>query len=95
MQAFIYVTNMGGVSLLVVVLYVDDITIMGSSLKDVKQLKGSLSSRYEMTDLGEIQSYLSMCCARTCVSDILLQGLAKTLKLLCKRVWSECAHLVH
>jgi hypothetical protein len=31
------------------------------------------------------------CYARTCVSDILLQGLAKTLKLLCKRVWSECA----
>jgi hypothetical protein len=33
---------------------------MGSSLENVKQLKSSLSSCYEMTDLGEIQSYLGM-----------------------------------
>jgi hypothetical protein len=60
-DAGIYVCHQhGGVGLLVVVLYVDDITIMGSSLEDVRQLKSSLSSRYEMTDLGEIQSYLGM-----------------------------------
>ena len=33
---------------------------MGSSLEDVKQLKEKLSLRYEMSDLGEIQSYLGM-----------------------------------
>ncbi len=49
-----------GDGLLIVVLYVDDITIMGSLLKDVKQLKEKLSLRYEMSDLGEIQSYLGM-----------------------------------
>ena len=60
-DAGIYVCHQhGGVGLLVVVLYVDDITIMGSSLEDVRQLKANLSSRYEMTDLGEIQSYLGM-----------------------------------
>jgi len=60
-DAGIYVCHQhGGVGLLIVVLYVDDITIMGSSLEDVRQLKQNLSSRYEMTDLGEIQSYLGM-----------------------------------
>ena len=60
-DADIYVCqqNMGG-GLLIVILYVDDITIMGSSLEDVKQLKQKLSSRYEMSDFGEIQSYLGM-----------------------------------
>ena len=50
-----------GDGLLIVVLYVDNITIMGSSLEDVKQLKQKLSLRYEMSDFGEIQSYLGMC----------------------------------
>jgi hypothetical protein len=60
-DAGIYVRHQyRGVGFLIVVLYVDDITIMGSSLKDVKQLKEKLSLRYEMSDLGEIQSYLGM-----------------------------------
>src|SRR5713226_1564734 len=60
-DAGIYVCHQhGGNSLLIVVLYVDDITIMGSSLEDVKQLKEKLSLRYEMSDLEEIQSYLGM-----------------------------------
>ena len=41
---------------LFVILYVDDITILGSSLDKINDLKKSLSSRYEMTDLGKIQS---------------------------------------
>src|SRR5258707_2720659 len=60
-DAGIYVRHQhGGNSLLIIVLYVDAITIMGSSLEDVKQLKEKLSLRYEMSDLGEIQSYLRM-----------------------------------
>jgi hypothetical protein len=43
---------------LILILYVNDITIAGDSLKRVKELKVLLSSRYEMTDLGEIDSYL-------------------------------------
>ena len=45
---------------LFVILYVNDITILGSSLDKINDLKKSLSSRYEMTDLGEIQSYLGV-----------------------------------
>ena len=45
---------------LIVILYVDDITIMGPYLKDVKRLKSDLSKRYEITDLGEISSYLGI-----------------------------------
>jgi hypothetical protein len=45
---------------LIVILYVDDITIMGRSLKAVKKLKSDLAERYEITDLGEISSYLGI-----------------------------------
>ena len=45
---------------LFVIIYVDDITIMGANLEKIKHLKSDLSTRYEMTDLGEIQSYLDM-----------------------------------
>src|SRR5712692_6386852 len=60
-DADIYVCHQhGGNSLLIIILYVDDITIMGSLLEDAKQLKEKLSLCHEMSDLGEIQSYLGM-----------------------------------
>jgi hypothetical protein len=43
-----------------IILYVDDITMMGASLDIIKQLKIELAKRYEITDLGEIKSYLGM-----------------------------------
>src|SRR5579863_5259083 len=49
-----------GDSPLFVILYVDDITIMGASLEAVKQLKADLAKHYEITDLGEIASYLGI-----------------------------------
>jgi len=45
---------------LIIILYVDDITILGDNLKSVNKLKVTLSNRYEMTDLGEIDSYLGV-----------------------------------
>jgi hypothetical protein len=45
---------------LFVILYVDDITILGASLQAVQQLKSDLSACYEMSDLGEIESYLGI-----------------------------------
>jgi len=45
---------------LIVILYVDDITILGASLEAVKRLKANLAKRYEMSDLGEIESYLGV-----------------------------------
>ena len=45
---------------LFVILYVDDVTIMGASLEAVKRLKADLAKCYEITDLGEITSYLGI-----------------------------------
>ena len=45
---------------LIVILYVDDITIMGASLEAVKRLKTQIAEKYEVTDLGEIESYLGV-----------------------------------
>jgi Reverse transcriptase (RNA-dependent DNA polymerase) len=60
-DAGIYVYQQrGGDGPLFIILYVDDITILGASLKAVKRLKADLSKRYEITDLGEIESYLGI-----------------------------------
>jgi Reverse transcriptase (RNA-dependent DNA polymerase) len=45
---------------LFIILYVDDITIMGASLKAVTHLKSKIAKKYEVTDLGEIESYLGI-----------------------------------
>jgi transposase InsO family protein len=45
---------------LIVILYVDDITILGSSLVAVDRLKDQIANRYEITDLGNIESYLGI-----------------------------------
>ena len=49
---------------LFVIVYVDDMTILGKSLQAVQRLKSDLSAIYEMTDLGEIKSYLGICIVR-------------------------------
>jgi hypothetical protein len=46
--------------MVIIILYVDDITILGDNLKCVNEVKSFLSNRYEMTDLGEIDSYLGV-----------------------------------
>ena len=48
----------GGI--LIIIFYVDDITILGDNLKNIGKLKSMLSNRYEMSDLGEIDSYLGV-----------------------------------
>ena len=49
-----------GDSITIIILYVDDITLMGDSKNHILQVKRSLAKTYEMTDLGEIQSFLGM-----------------------------------
>ena len=51
---------------LFVILYVDDITILGASLQAVQRLKYDLSACYKMSDLGEIESYLGICIMHNC-----------------------------
>ena len=43
-----------------IVLYVDDLLLIGSSLSQLKQLKADLSSRFEMKDLGEAEYILGL-----------------------------------
>ncbi len=60
-DAGVYVYHQhGGDGRLIIILYVDDITLLGTSLENVKRTKGLLSDRYKMSDLGEIKSYLGM-----------------------------------
>jgi hypothetical protein len=59
-DAGVYMSHHGGDSILIIILYVDDITLMGASLECIKQTKETLSSHYKMSDLGEIESYLGM-----------------------------------
>ncbi len=46
--------------IIIIILYVDNITILSDSIKCVTQIKSTLSSCYKMTDLGEIGSYLGV-----------------------------------
>jgi len=55
-----------GEGLIIVILYVDDITILGSSLVAVDRLKDQIAKRYEVTDLGNIECYLGIRILRDC-----------------------------
>ena len=50
----------GGDGFLVVILYVDNITLLGPSLDTVNRTKKALARRYDMSDMGEIASYLGI-----------------------------------
>jgi transposase InsO family protein len=55
----VYVRHQGG-EVLYIVLYVDDLLLIGSSLTEINKLKVDLSNRFEMTDLGEAQYVLGL-----------------------------------
>ena len=55
----VYVRHHGD-DVLYIVLYVDDLLLIGSSLAEVKQLKADLSARFEMKDLGEAEYVLGL-----------------------------------
>ena len=44
----------------IIIIYVDNITILSDSIDSISQVKAALTSCYEMTDLGEISSYLGV-----------------------------------
>ena len=51
------VTDQGTITLF---LYVDDLLLFGSDLKLLEQVKGMLSKKFKMKDLGEVSYYLGM-----------------------------------
>lgn len=46
--------------MVILVLYVDDILLIGSSLKILEDVKRRLAAEFEMTDDGEIRQFLGM-----------------------------------
>src|SRR6266550_2773775 len=46
--------------MLIIILYINDIMILGDNPKCITQIKSTLSNCYEMTDLSEIDSYLGV-----------------------------------
>ena len=60
-DAGVYVYHLiDGEGIVIIILYVDDITLIGDSSKEISRIKLVLSSRFEMTDLGKIESYLGV-----------------------------------
>ena len=53
-----------GYTILILILYVDDITIMTNNKAKMAHLKKVLSSNYDMKDLGEITTFLGMTITR-------------------------------
>src|SRR5712671_7412960 len=51
---------------IIIILYVDDITILGRLLIAIDRLKDQITKRYEVTDLGNIESYLGIRILRDC-----------------------------
>ena len=49
-----------GEGIVIIILYIDDITLLGNGSKEISRIKLTLSSRFEMTDLGGIDSYLGV-----------------------------------
>lgn len=46
--------------IMVVSLYVDDIIVTGSKIKEIEQFKEEMKNEFEMTDLGELSYFLGM-----------------------------------
>jgi hypothetical protein len=45
---------------LVIIIYVDDLLLFSSDMRDIKEMKSALHGRFEMSDLGEIRQFLGM-----------------------------------
>lgn len=60
-DAGIYVyRRQGGDHVTIVVLYVDDLLLMGNQSSHIKHVKKALSKQYKMTDLGSVQRFLGL-----------------------------------
>ena len=52
-------------SLMIIVLYVDDLPITGSSQAEIASLKGAMNQAFSMTDLGLLSQFLGLEIAQT------------------------------
>lgn len=56
---YVYRRQEGNI-VIMLVLYVDDMAIMGNSLTEINRIKVILKTRYEMSDLGELKDFLGI-----------------------------------
>lgn len=57
---FIYRRQVGDPILTVLIIYVDDITIMGNNLDHINEVKTRIGSDFEITDAGEVSYFLGL-----------------------------------
>ena len=55
----VYLKSVNG-SLMIIVLYVDDLLITGSSQDEIVSLKGAMNQAFSMTDLGLLSQFLGL-----------------------------------
>ena len=46
--------------MVILVLYVDDLLLVGSEMSEIEKLKKNLTERFEMSDCGELKCFLGM-----------------------------------
>jgi Reverse transcriptase (RNA-dependent DNA polymerase) len=59
--------------LTILIIYVDDITLLGNSLDQIKEVKKLIATSFEISDLGEISYFLGLrviCNQSQCIIDL-------------------------
>ena len=79
-------------SLIVIILYVDDVVIGGEHLVDMNKVTPLLSDKFEMTDMKELHYFLDIEVIRTPVKIIISQC-HYILNLLYKFGMAECKYV--
>ena len=74
-----------GTTTLLVIVYVDDLTITGSSLEMIQDFKTSMASTFKMKDLGEMKTFLGLEITRDREARTISIGQGKYIdKILCR-----------
>ena len=76
-------------SLIVIILYVDDLVIGGEHLVEINKVKSLLSHKFEMTDMKELHYFLGIEVIRT-PAGIMISQRHYILNLLYKFGMAEC-----
>ncbi len=84
----VYVTQVGDVKFFIVV-YVDDLILVCNDQNKLLQIKGELSQKFEMKDLGELHFFLGMEVERNRDERLLRINQIKYLKVILKRFRME------
>jgi hypothetical protein len=88
----LYILRRDGVIIVVVLVYVDDMTVAGPKLKDVVEFKAELGKRLDITDLGELKYILGIEVIRNrAARTITLNQTAYIVEILSRYGMRDCA----